>query len=92
MFPKETYLGYLGQQSRNVDVNVGDTSLKEVIVGGAEFEWSPSRIDLSRDNKLVIYMYYNGFPSTSESVLNAYDQISTNKDKPGFIKPQFAAI
>ena len=91
--PQRNLFGVFGATKQEcVDVNVGDTSLKEVIVGGAEFEWSPSRIDLSRDNKLVIYMYYNGFPSTSESVLNAYDQISTNKDKPGFIKPQFAAI
>jgi len=88
--PQRNIFGILGATKEEcVDVKVGDTILNNVLVGGAEFEWIPSRFDLSQDNKLIIYVYYNGFPSTSDDVFNIYQKISSNQDRPGFSKPQF---
>lgn len=88
--PQRNIFGIFGATKEEcVDVKVGDTVLNNVLVGGAEFEWMPSRFDLSQDNKLIIYVYYNGFPSTSDDVFNIYQKISSNKDNPVFSKPQF---
>jgi len=88
--PQKNIFGIFGATKEEcTDVEVGDTILNNVLVGGAEFEWIPSRFDLSQDNKLILYVYYNGFPSTSEDVFDIYQKISSNKDKPAFSKPQF---
>ena len=88
--PQRNIFGIFGATKEEcIDVKVGDTVLNNVLVGGAEFEWIPSRFDLSQDNKLIIYLYYNGFPSTSDQVSEIYQKISSNKDEAIFSKPQF---
>lgn len=88
--PKIGIAGLFGlEEERCVDITIEDTILDQVVVGGANTNIQISELDLIQNNKLIIYTYYNGIPSSLDELNSIQSEIETNSQKAGFISPRF---
>lgn len=83
-------LGIFGvEEERCFTVKTPPSTLKTLVKGGVNFNFTVSRSDLSSSSKLVVYTVADKSPSSYEDIANIYSTIDGNINKPYFIYPRF---
>lgn len=88
--PKSGIQGLFGiQEEKCITVNIPDTVLDQVVVGGAISQIQISSFDLSGNNILTIPTKYNRIPTSLDDLTRIQAEIEQNAQEVGFPSPRF---
>ena len=77
------------EEEKCIDIKIEDIILDQIIVGGANTHLQIAKSDLIKDNKLVVYIYYNGIPTNIEELNLIQSKIETNSKNHNLKEPEF---
>ncbi len=87
--PRSGILGIFFKEEKCFNFNLEDAEMDEVVVGGAEFEFSVSR-NIAQSEEITFYTVFNKIPEDYDDVYDIQTSIILNAFSEGFKYPVIA--